>query len=237
MVLVIDHDPFASLLFSFHFFFLLFAPPLCHSSLYPPLPFHRILQTLSTRLHVLQRLTRRLYSTEEMTTNTNQTEQVVATSTGANADKESIHPIPETAASGAQAAETSVPALTGRLKMVSDEVYDIRKILQQVIRRLDRVNSYVHGGGVVSLEETSIDAAHTETHAPSRGEHTPRGGYRTLGYRTRPQRHLGRYPYSRKPNWTLKVHHIWWRVHGRNQASDVLDMPFSLFLLCNLGSH
>ncbi|KAF9364560.1 hypothetical protein BGX34_001171 [Mortierella sp. NVP85] len=74
-----------------------------------------------------------------MTTNTNHTDQVAATSTGANADKESIHLTSETTASGAQAAEPSVPALTGRLKVVSDEVHDIRKILQQVIRRLDRI--------------------------------------------------------------------------------------------------
>lgn len=154
-----------------------------------------------------------------MVADANEADHTAATSSGANAERDNKHPNPELNASAGRNTESglsSAPALAGKLKVVGEEVADIKKTLQQIVRRLDRLRVSMNDVGVVSSEETSSDLAHTvvEPQASSR-EQAPRGeggsggvgggGRHAQSFRARQQRYVGRFGYYRKPNWTLKV--------------------------------
>ncbi|KAG0000025.1 hypothetical protein BGZ65_004701, partial [Modicella reniformis] len=144
-----------------------------------------------------------------MATELNQADQSAATSSGADADKDNKHSIPEIAASSTPNVESSIcspSTMTAKFKMVSEELLDLKKLLQQVVRRMERLGTSINEVGVVSSEEATIDVTGTilEQQSPSQAR-VPKAGRRTSALRTKPQRYVGRSPYPRKPNWTLKV--------------------------------
>lgn len=150
--------------------------------------------------------------TTTMVADTIEANPTVATTSEANADKDNRNSGGSMTATEArnEGSPPSAPAVAGRNKTLGEELVDIKKILQQAIRRLERLKTSINDAGVGQSDETPVDVAHegaepqsSPREYPSRGGHA--AGRRMPAFRTRPPRFPGRISYPRKPNWILKI--------------------------------
>ncbi|KAG0353003.1 hypothetical protein BGZ54_002472, partial [Gamsiella multidivaricata] len=115
--------------------------------------------------------------------------------------------VAEASATSIQHAELSSSATASGVeyrKVVSDELFDIKKILQQVFQRVERLGTSMRDTEVVASEGTLTEPTRRSSldlPSPIR-ERNNRGSTRSAGPRGR---RYARPFSSRKPNWTLKV--------------------------------